>query len=315
MAHTPKLASSSRRIPKGFRLKAQGCEQRATLGKGSRQRPTPTGLRREAGTGGRNPVGVGVSWRNSPRVARCSQPWAGGHNPFGIDPEATQATPWARQNAECRKAGQSHPKPPQSHILGIYSGVQRHLKATSKPPQSHLLGNQLGTQSHPKATPKPPQSHPKATLKPYTRHILRGTEAPQSHPKATSKPPQSHPKATLKPPQSHPKATPKPPQSHLDRAYQSLGGAETACFLGALAIAGSARAYFDTAASRRVHLPLLLWRRGRGRGGRHAGKLLLPSSAFAFVPLSPSLSPRSAGGEREKPPAAVLSCAQIPVFV
>ena len=282
MAHTPKLASSSRRIPKGFRLKAQGCEQRATLGKGSRQRPTPTGLRREAGTGGRNPVGVGVSWRNSPRVARCSQPWAGGHNPFGIDPEATQATPWARQNAECRKAGQSHPKPPQSHILGIYSGVQRHLKATSKPPQSHLLGNQLGTQSHPKATPKPPQSHPKATLKP---------------------------------PQSHPKATPKPPQSHLDRAYQSLGGAETACFLGALAIAGSARAYFDTAASRRVHLPLLLWRRGRGRGGRHAGKLLLPSSAFAFVPLSPSLSPRSAGGEREKPPAAVLSCAQIPVFV
>ena len=33
---------------------------------------------------GRNPVGVVGSFRRSPRVARSSQPWAGGHNPFGI---------------------------------------------------------------------------------------------------------------------------------------------------------------------------------------------------------------------------------------
>ena len=55
--------------------------------------------------------------------------------------------------------------------------------------------------------------------------------------------------------------------------------------------------------------PLLLWRRGLGRGGRHAGKPLLPLSAIAFLPLSPTLSLRSAGGEREKPPVAVSRCA------
>jgi hypothetical protein len=55
----------------------------------------------------------------------------------------------------------------------------------------------------------------------------------------------------------------------------------------------------------RLDLPLLLWRRGSGRGGRHFGKSLLPLSATAFVPLSP----RSAGGAREKPSGAVSSCA------
>src|SRR2546423_3754474 len=32
----------------------------------------------------RNPVGVVDRWRGVPRVARSSQPWAGGHNPVGI---------------------------------------------------------------------------------------------------------------------------------------------------------------------------------------------------------------------------------------
>src|ERR1035441_5033670 len=58
-------------------------------------------------------------------------------------------------------------------------------------------------------------------------------------------------------------------------------------------------AHLDTATSRRPHLPRLLWRRGLGRGGRHAARL--PLSANAFVPLFPTLSPRLAGGEREKP--------------
>ena len=57
-------------------------------------------------------------------------------------------------------------------------------------------------------------------------------------------------------------------------------------------------AHLDTATSRRLGLPLLLWRRGLGRGGRHPGRQPLPSSATASVPLSPTLSPRSAGGER-----------------
>ena len=44
--HSPRLDESGGRIPTGFRPKAQGCEQRATLGKGTRARSTPTGLRR-----------------------------------------------------------------------------------------------------------------------------------------------------------------------------------------------------------------------------------------------------------------------------
>src|ERR1039457_5966977 len=50
-------------------------------------------------------------------------------------------------------------KPPQSHILGIDSGVQSHLKATLR---LH--------QSHPKATPKPPQGYTKATLRLHQSH-------------------------------------------------------------------------------------------------------------------------------------------------
>ena len=64
--------------------------------------------------------------------------------------EATQSHPEAKaecrmQNAERRKAGQSHPKPHQSHPI-----------ATSKPPQSLLIANRLRPQSHPKATLRPP---------------------------------------------------------------------------------------------------------------------------------------------------------------
>ena len=65
-------------------------------------------------------------------------------------------------------------KPPQSHILGIYSAYTPEYKATTEPPQSHLVGNQLRPQSHPKATLKPHQSHTKATPK-----------RPQSLPKAS----------------------------------------------------------------------------------------------------------------------------------
>ena len=50
-----------------------------------------------------------------------------------------------------------------------------------------------------------------------------------------------------------------------------------------------ARTHLDTATNRRLDLPLLLWRRGVGRGGRHAGKPLLTLSAIAFVPLPMNL--------------------------
>ena len=57
----------------------------------------------------------------------------------------------------------------------------------------------------------------------------------------------------------------------------------------------SARAHLDTATSARVDLPLLLGRRGAGRGGRHAGKPL-PSPLIAFVP-----PPRAPLAGREHP--------------
>jgi hypothetical protein len=53
VGRSAQLDESGGRIPTGFRLKAQGCEQRATLGKGTRARSTPTGLRRLRG--GRRP--------------------------------------------------------------------------------------------------------------------------------------------------------------------------------------------------------------------------------------------------------------------
>ena len=72
------------RIPTGFQPSAQGCEERVTLGKQGRNSPTPTGLRRIRLVGC-NPVGVGIFSGRAPRVARSSQPWAGGRNPFGIE--------------------------------------------------------------------------------------------------------------------------------------------------------------------------------------------------------------------------------------
>jgi len=75
---------SGLRIPKGFRNKAQGCEERATLGWPQPVQPTPTGLRLRHQCG-HNPFGVDSSSLRFPRVARPSQPWARWHNPFGID--------------------------------------------------------------------------------------------------------------------------------------------------------------------------------------------------------------------------------------
>src|SRR6266853_868893 len=74
------------RIPKGFRPKAQGCEERATLGNSSEPRANPERAVsfRAPKSEDRNPFRVGSTAVFTPRVARSSQPWAGGLNPFGI---------------------------------------------------------------------------------------------------------------------------------------------------------------------------------------------------------------------------------------
>ena len=78
-------------IPTGLRPKAQGCEERATLGDVSEHFPQP---QRGCGTtarDGHNLVEVETSLRRFPKVARPSQPWAGGHSPFGADGSRTLA--------------------------------------------------------------------------------------------------------------------------------------------------------------------------------------------------------------------------------
>jgi len=97
-AFTHILRVTQLRIPKGFRPKAEGCEERATLGTAGNLVSTPTGLRPVlSGARVHNPVGVDVRFHRCPRVARAcrvwalkplyaaSQPWAGGRNPFGIE--------------------------------------------------------------------------------------------------------------------------------------------------------------------------------------------------------------------------------------
>src|ERR1017187_447268 len=68
-------------------------------------------------------------------------------HPGGV-PEAT-TKPEGR--AEPPKAT---PKPPQSHILGIDSGVQSHPKATSKPPQGSTKAPPRLHQGSTKAPPR-----------------------------------------------------------------------------------------------------------------------------------------------------------------
>src|SRR5213593_551207 len=72
------------RIPRGFQPRAQGCEARVTLGGVSKDFSQPQRGCGPAARDGQNPVGVVVYSRRFPRVARALQPWAGGHNPFGI---------------------------------------------------------------------------------------------------------------------------------------------------------------------------------------------------------------------------------------
>jgi hypothetical protein len=79
-------------IPTGLRPKAQGCEARATLGEVPKHFPQPHCGCGTTARDGHNLVEVGTSLRRFPKVARPSQPWAGGHSPFGADGSRTLGT-------------------------------------------------------------------------------------------------------------------------------------------------------------------------------------------------------------------------------
>src|SRR5260370_42423793 len=79
-------------IPKGLCPPAQGCEERATLGKSAKEPDNPERVAALSCCGSIGKCGAttlsGLNPRRhcSPRVARSSQLWALGRNPFGILP-------------------------------------------------------------------------------------------------------------------------------------------------------------------------------------------------------------------------------------
>jgi hypothetical protein len=85
-----KQIPNATRIPRGFQPKAQGCRSAATLGNRAHDKwPTPTGLwlRAKPEEFCHNPVGLewNIGGGRFPRVVASRQPWAGGHNPVGIE--------------------------------------------------------------------------------------------------------------------------------------------------------------------------------------------------------------------------------------
>src|SRR5437899_136634 len=75
----------NRANPEGLRDKAKDCELASYPGYTAPVRANPIGVVSEGVERGHNPVGVETRFARFPRVARSSQPWAGGRNPFGID--------------------------------------------------------------------------------------------------------------------------------------------------------------------------------------------------------------------------------------
>jgi hypothetical protein len=65
-------------------LEPRVARNEATLGQMSEKFSTPTGLRHAELSHRHNPVGVAYLDHTFPKVARSSQPWALGRNPFGI---------------------------------------------------------------------------------------------------------------------------------------------------------------------------------------------------------------------------------------
>jgi hypothetical protein len=76
--------------PKGILAQSPGLRGTSYPGKSAGPHHNPNGVAADCCTHalrkriGRNPVGVGDETPTFPRVARPSQPWAGGRNPFGI---------------------------------------------------------------------------------------------------------------------------------------------------------------------------------------------------------------------------------------
>src|SRR5437879_1428102 len=109
-------------IPTGLWRKAQGCTARATLGQPSARFFNPDGVVSSGGLQwAATPLGLFRVSDRVPKVARPSQPWAGGRNPFGI----------GRVDGDLKKMG----------------AVWKWSPATSRPGHSGLVPNANGVAS------------------------------------------------------------------------------------------------------------------------------------------------------------------------
>jgi hypothetical protein len=91
-AHPPACDKISRLNPKGILSQSPGLRAASYPGLTVRDSvPTPTGLwPPHAQSKATTPLGLAVGSTTFPRVARGSQPWAGGRNPFGIEARVKQ---------------------------------------------------------------------------------------------------------------------------------------------------------------------------------------------------------------------------------
>src|ERR1039458_1820481 len=125
--------------PKGIVSSSPGLRAASYPGKREfRKHPTPTGLRLQATTGGHNPVGVGAFWSSSPRVARCSQPWALRRNPFGIR---------LLDDATCGECSALRGREHRSQSLGIFGRARPAAKLTILLPLPEGEGRGEGEQA------------------------------------------------------------------------------------------------------------------------------------------------------------------------
>ena len=118
--------------PKGIPAQSPRLRGTSYLGEtSSGNSPTPTGLWLLRAQPRRNPVGVGSLFCGGPRVARSSQPWAGGHNPFGMARRHPSGC-GSRQGFKLRAALMLKRQQTAARAFGIRAHAPVHSQITSQ---------------------------------------------------------------------------------------------------------------------------------------------------------------------------------------
>ena len=102
---TQSNCANGERTPTAFHPSAQGCARRATLGSAAKNATNPERVSASSGsrTVDSTPTGLALILDPEPRVARPSQPWAGGWNAVGVRPEFVERD--CENRMSCRRCG------------------------------------------------------------------------------------------------------------------------------------------------------------------------------------------------------------------